>query len=78
VADLAAADADEVMGFGRILQPCAQFASLRPDVVALHGAFPPTATAANPAWHWPFNRCGNRVFCFSERVAILDGNVKGC
>jgi A/G-specific adenine glycosylase len=39
VADLAAADADEVMGFGNwILQPCAQFAPLRPDVVALHAA----------------------------------------
>jgi A/G-specific adenine glycosylase len=81
VADLAAADADEVMGLwaglgyysrARNLHRCAQ------DVVALHGgAFPPTAqqlqtlpgigrsTAAAIA-----------SFCFGERVAILDGNVK--
>lgn len=81
VADLAAASADEVMGLwaglgyysrARNLHRCAQ------DVVALHGGdFPRTAeelqtlpgigrsTAAAIA-----------SFCFGERVAILDGNVK--
>jgi len=81
VADLAAAHADEVMGLwaglgyysrARNLHRCAQ------DVVALHGGvFPLTAeqlqtlpgigrsTAAAIA-----------SFCFGERVAILDGNVK--
>ena len=81
VADLAVADADEVMGLwaglgyysrARNLHRCAQ------DVVSLHGgAFPRTAqllqtlpgigrsTAAAIA-----------SFCFGERVAILDGNVK--
>ena len=81
VGDLAAADTDEVMalwaGLGyysraRNLHRCAQ------DVVSLHGgAFPRTAamlqtlpgigrsTAAAVA-----------SFCFAERVAILDGNVK--
>ena len=81
VADLAAASDDEVMGLwsglgyysrARNLHRCAQ------DVVALHGGrFPQTAeqlqtlpgigrsTAAAIA-----------SFCFGERVAILDGNVK--
>jgi len=81
VADLAAASDDEVMGLwsglgyysrARNLHRCAQ------DVMALHGGrFPQTAeqlqtlpgigrsTAAAIA-----------SFCFGERVAILDGNVK--
>lgn len=81
VADLAAADADEVMalwaGLGyysraRNLHRCAQ------DVVALHGgAFPRTAAGLQTLpGIGRSTAAAIASFCFAERVAILDGNVK--
>jgi len=81
VADLAAADGDEVLGLwsglgyysrARNLHRCAQ------DVVRLHGGqFPRTAALLQTLpGIGPSTAAAIASFCFSERVAILDGNVK--
>ena len=81
VAQLAAADSDEVMGLwaglgyysrARNLHRCAQ------DVVALHGgAFPNTAALLQTLpGVGRSTAAAIASFCFAERVAILDGNVK--
>ena len=81
VADLAAAHADEVLalwsGLGyysraRNLHRCAQ------QVVALHsGRFPQTAQELQTLpGIGPSTAAAIASFCFAERVAILDGNVK--
>jgi A/G-specific adenine glycosylase len=78
---LAAASQDEVLalwsglgyyGRGRNLHRCAQ------QVVALHGGeFPPTALAlATLPGIGRSTAAAIAAFCFGERVAILDGNVK--
>lgn len=81
VADLAAADPDEVLalwsGLGyyrraRNLHRCAQ------DVVTLHGGqFPRSAAQLQTLPGIGRSTAGAIAsFCFGERVAILDGNVK--
>ena len=81
VAELAAAQADDVLalwsGLGyysraRNMHQCAQ------DVMALHaGQFPKTAqTLQTLPGIGPSTAAAIASFCFSERVAILDGNVK--
>lgn len=81
VADLAAAEPDEVLGLwsglgyysrARNLHRCAQ------DVVRLHeGEFPRTAALLQTLpGIGPSTAAAIASFCFSERVAILDGNVK--
>ena len=81
VADLAAAHADDVLalwsGLGyysraRNLHRCAQ------QVVALHsGRFPQTAQELQTLpGIGPSTAAAIASFCFAERVAILDGNVK--
>ena len=81
VASLAAASLDEVLGLwsglgyysrARNMHRCAQ------DVVALHGgAFPQTAvTLQTLPGIGPSTAAAIASLCFSERVAILDGNVK--
>ncbi|MES2687636.1 MAG: A/G-specific adenine glycosylase [Pseudomonadota bacterium] len=81
VADLAAAKQDEVLGLwsglgyysrARNLHRCAQ------DVVRLHGGqFPQTAELLlTLPGIGPSTAAAISSFCFSERVAILDGNVK--
>jgi A/G-specific adenine glycosylase len=81
VASLAAASLDDVLalwsGLGyysraRNMHRCAQ------DVVALHGgAFPQTAEALQTLpGIGPSTAAAVASLCFSERVAILDGNVK--
>ena len=81
VADLAAASLDEVLGLwsglgyysrARNLHRCAQ------DVVTLHaGKFPQTAELLQSLpGIGPSTAAAIASFCFSERVAILDGNVK--
>ncbi|MFI5444539.1 A/G-specific adenine glycosylase [Polaromonas sp. UC242_47] len=81
VADLAAAPADDVLGLwsglgyysrARNLHRCAQ------DVVRLHGGqFPPTAELLQTLpGIGPSTAAAVASFCYSERVAILDGNVK--
>ena len=81
VADLALADGDEVLslwsGLGyysraRNLHRCAQ------NVMALHGGqFPRSARALQTLpGIGPSTAAAIASFCFSERVAILDGNVK--
>ena len=81
VSDLAAADTDDVMalwaGLGyysraRNLHRCAQ------EVVALHGgAFPRTAALLQTLpGIGRSTAAAIASFCFAERVAILDGNVK--
>lgn len=81
VADLAAAEPDEVLGLwsglgyysrARNLHRCAQ------DVVRLHGGeFPRTAALLQTLpGIGPSTAAAIASFCFSERVAILDGNVK--
>jgi A/G-specific adenine glycosylase len=81
VADLAAAPLDEVLGLwsglgyysrARNLHRCAQ------DVVALHGgAFPRTAALLQTLpGIGPSTAAAVASFCYAERVAILDGNVK--
>lgn len=81
VADLAAAPPDEVLGLwsglgyysrARNLHRCAQ------DVVRLHGGqFPQTAELLQTLpGIGPSTAAAIASFCFSERVAILDGNVK--
>ncbi len=81
VADLAAADADEVMGLwsglgyysrARNLHRCAQ------AVVAEHGGvFPGSAQAlATLPGIGPSTAAAIAAFCFDERAAILDGNVQ--
>jgi A/G-specific adenine glycosylase len=81
VADLAAAPTDDVLGLwsglgyysrARNLHRCAQ------DVVALHGGqFPPSAAVLQTLpGIGPSTAAAVASFCFSERVAILDGNVK--
>ena len=81
VTDLASAQADEVMalwsGLGyysraRNMHRCAQ------DVVALHaGQFPQSAQALQTLpGIGPSTAAAIASFCFSERVAIMDGNVK--
>ncbi|GAB3468621.1 A/G-specific adenine glycosylase [Polaromonas eurypsychrophila] len=81
VADLAAAKSDEVLGLwsglgyysrARNLHRCAQ------DVVRLHGGqFPQTAELLQTLpGIGPSTAAAIASFCFSERVAILDGNVK--
>lgn len=81
VADLAAASLDEVLGLwsglgyysrARNLHRCAQ------DVVRLHGGqFPRTAQLLQTLpGIGPSTAAAIASFCFSERVAILDGNVK--
>ena len=81
VADLAAASLDEVLGLwsglgyysrARNLHRCAQ------EVVALHaGEFPQTAELLQTLpGIGPSTAAAIASFCFSERVAILDGNVK--
>jgi A/G-specific adenine glycosylase len=81
VADLAAAPPDEVLGLwsglgyysrARNLHRCAQ------DVVQLHGGqFPKTAALLQTLpGIGPSTAAAIASFCFSERVAILDGNVK--
>lgn len=81
VADLAAAQSDEVLGLwsglgyysrARNLHRCAQ------DVVRLHGGqFPQTAELLQTLpGIGPSTAAAIASFCFSERVAILDGNVK--
>ena len=37
---------------------------------------PRAAELQDPARHRAFHRCGIAAFCFGERIAILDGNVK--
>ncbi len=81
VADLAAAALDEVLGLwsglgyysrARNLHRCAQ------EVVKLHGGqFPRTAERLQTLpGIGPSTAAAVASFCFSERVAILDGNVK--
>ena len=81
VADLAAAQLDDVLalwsGLGyysraRHLHRCAQ------DVVALHaGQFPQSAEALQTLpGIGPSTAAAIASFCFAQRVAILDGNVK--
>ena len=81
VAELAAAQADDVLalwsGLGyysraRNLHRCAQ------DVVALHdGQFPKSAQLLQTLpGIGPSTAAAISSFCFAERVAILDGNVK--
>ncbi|SFC51831.1 A/G-specific DNA-adenine glycosylase [Polaromonas sp. OV174] len=81
VSDLAAASQDEVLGLwsglgyysrARNLHRCAQ------DVMALHaGRFPTTAQQLQTLpGIGPSTAAAIASFCFSERVAILDGNVK--
>ena len=81
VADLALAEGDEVLslwsGLGyysraRNLHRCAQ------NVMALHGGqFPRSARALQTLpGIGPSTAAAIASFCFSERVAILDGNVK--
>ena len=81
VSSLAAASLDEVLGLwsglgyysrARNMHRCAQ------DVVALHGgAFPQTAVALQTLpGIGPSTAAAIASLCFSERVAILDGNVK--
>jgi A/G-specific adenine glycosylase len=81
VAELAAAPGDEVLGLwsglgyysrARNLHRCAQ------DVVRLHGGqFPQTAALLQTLpGIGPSTAAAIASFCFSERVAILDGNVK--
>ncbi|MES2942729.1 MAG: A/G-specific adenine glycosylase [Pseudomonadota bacterium] len=81
VADLAAAQPDDVLalwsGLGyysraRNLHRCAQ------QVVALHGGrFPQTAQELQTlSGIGPSTAAAIASFCFAERVAILDGNVK--
>jgi A/G-specific adenine glycosylase len=81
VSDLAAASEDEVLGLwsglgyysrARNLHRCAR------DVVALHGGkFPPTAALLQTLpGIGPSTAAAIASFCFAERVAILDGNVK--
>ena len=81
VADLAAADADDVLalwsGLGyysraRNLHRCAQ------DVMALHGGqFPKSAHLLQTLpGIGPSTAAAIASFCYAERVAILDGNVK--
>jgi len=81
VADLAAAKSDEVLGLwsglgyysrARNLHRCAQ------DVLQLHGGqFPQTAELLQTLpGIGPSTAAAIASFCFSERVAILDGNVK--
>ena len=81
VADLAAAATDDVLalwsGLGyysraRNLHRCAQ------DVVALHGGqFPQSAQVLQTLpGIGPSTAAAIASFCFAERVAILDGNVK--
>ncbi len=81
VADLAAAHTDEVLGLwsglgyysrARNMHRCAQ------QVVALHGGqFPATALELQTLpGIGPSTAAAVASFCFSERVAILDGNVK--
>ncbi|WP_397408198.1 A/G-specific adenine glycosylase [Polaromonas sp.] len=81
VADLAAAAPDDVLGLwsglgyysrARNLYRCAQ------DVVRLHGGqFPQTAELLQTLpGIGPSTAAAIASFCFSERVAILDGNVK--
>ncbi|MES2511344.1 MAG: A/G-specific adenine glycosylase [Pseudomonadota bacterium] len=81
VGDLAAAHTDEVLGLwsglgyysrARNLHRCAQ------QVVALHGGkFPSTALELETLpGIGPSTAAAIASFCFSERVAILDGNVK--
>ena len=81
VADLAAAALDDVLGLwsglgyysrARNLHRCAQ------DVVRLHdGQFPQTAEQLQTLpGIGPSTAAAIASFCFSERVAILDGNVK--
>jgi A/G-specific adenine glycosylase len=81
VAELAAAPLDEVLGLwsglgyysrARNLHRCAQ------DVVRLHGGqFPQTAELLQTLpGIGPSTAAAIASFCFSERVAILDGNVK--
>jgi len=81
VADLAAAPSDEVLGLwsglgyysrARNLHRCAQ------DVLRLHGGqFPQTAGSLQTLpGIGPSTAAAIASFCFSERVAILDGNVK--
>ncbi len=81
VSDLAAAHTDEVLGLwsglgyysrARNLHRCAQ------QVVALHGGqFPHTSEELQTLpGIGPSTAAAIASFCFSERVAILDGNVK--
>lgn len=81
VASLAAASLDDVLGLwsglgyysrARNMHRCAQ------DVVALHGgAFPQNAVALQTLpGIGPSTAAAIASLCFSERVAILDGNVK--
>ncbi|MBA3593358.1 MAG: A/G-specific adenine glycosylase [Pseudomonadota bacterium] len=81
VADLAAASPDEVLGLwsglgyysrARNLHRCAQ------DVMRLHGGrFPKTSGLLQTLpGIGPSTAAAIASFCFSERVAILDGNVK--
>ena len=81
ITDLASAQADEVLalwsGLGyysraRNMHRCAQ------DVVALHGgAFPQSAQSLQTLpGIGPSTAAAIASFCFSERVAIMDGNVK--
>jgi A/G-specific adenine glycosylase len=81
VADLASAQPDDVLamwsGLGyysraRNLHSCAQ------DVAALHGGqFPQTAKSLQSLpGIGPSTAAAIASFCFAERVAILDGNVK--
>ena len=81
VADLAAASSDDVLGLwsglgyysrARNLHRCAQ------DVVALHGGqFPQSAQLLQTLpGIGPSTAAAIASFCFAERVAILDGNVK--
>lgn len=81
VADLAAAPLDEVLGLwsglgyysrARNLHRCAQ------DVVQLHGGrFPQTAELLQTLpGIGPSTAAAIAAFCFAERVAIFDGNVK--
>jgi A/G-specific adenine glycosylase len=81
VADLAAAAQDDVLGLwsglgyysrARNLHRCAQ------DVVRLHGGeFPQTAELLQTLpGIGPSTAAAIASFCFSQRVAILDGNVK--
>ena len=81
VVDLAAAPADDVLGLwsglgyysrARNLHRCAQ------DVVRLHGGqFPQTAELLQTLpGIGPSTAAAVASFCYSERVAILDGNVK--
>ena len=81
VSSLAAASLDEVLGLwsglgyysrARNMHRCAQ------DVIALHGgAFPKTANALQTLpGIGPSTAAAIASLCFSERVAILDGNVK--